>query len=142
MKENGKELEYKKKYFWLLADIENIKARYMKEINKTKKIACEKAFKDFLPVIDSLELSYKNSKEEETKSSLRITLKIISNMLKNNNIKVINPSKFEKFNPTFHQAIISIKTPEKENLIFSVLQKGYLINKKLLRPALVGVTCK
>ncbi|MGX7589770.1 nucleotide exchange factor GrpE [Candidatus Vidania fulgoroideorum] len=134
--------EYKEKYFRLMADIENIKLRYLKDIENIKKISCENAIRNFLPIVDSIELIYKNTKEEKIKSSIKVTLRIISNMFKNNKIGIINPNKFEPFNPLLHQAIVSIKMPVRENLIFSVLQKGYFIEKKILRPALVSVTCK
>ncbi|QSW37942.1 nucleotide exchange factor GrpE [Candidatus Vidania fulgoroideae] len=133
---------YKEKYFRLMADIENIKLRYIRDIENIKKISCESAIRSFLPIIDSIELIYKNTSNEKIRSSIKVTLRITSTMFKNSNVSIINPNKFEKFNPLIHQAIVSIKMPVKENLIFSVLQKGYFIEKKLLRPALVSVTCK
>ncbi|MGX7458795.1 nucleotide exchange factor GrpE [Candidatus Vidania fulgoroideorum] len=134
--------KYKEKYFRLMADIENIKLRYLRDIENIKKTSCENAIRSFLPVVDSIELIYKNTSNEKIKSSIKVTIRIISNMFKNNDVKNINPSKFETFNPLLHQAIVSIKMPVKENLIFSVLQKGYIIGKKIIRPALVSITCK
>ncbi|QSW37801.1 nucleotide exchange factor GrpE [Candidatus Vidania fulgoroideae] len=132
---------YKEKYIRLMADMENIKKRCLTDIENIKKIANETMARNFLPIVDSIELIYKNTKSAALKSSIYVTLKLINSVFKNNNISQINPNKFEKYDPNFHQAVISITMPGASNLIFCVLQKGYLINNKVLRPALVSVTC-
>ncbi|MGX7589492.1 nucleotide exchange factor GrpE [Candidatus Vidania fulgoroideorum] len=145
MKPNIKKLKkenilLKKKYNKIILESEKIKKRINKDIENIKKYSCSEIIKNLIPIIDSLEITFRNSKEKNTREGINITLKILKNNLKKNNVKKINPKKYEKFNPFFHQAILRIKKPKKPNLVFCVLQKGYKIFDKVIRPALVSVT--
>lgn len=132
----------KKKSREIILEFEKMKRRYLLENEKIVKYSCLNLIKNLIPVIDSLEITYRNSIEKNTRDGIRITLKILKNNLRKNKVEKINPKKFEKFNPFLHQAILKIKNPKKPNLVFNVLQKGYKIAEKVIRPALVSVTSK
>ncbi|MGX7577331.1 nucleotide exchange factor GrpE [Candidatus Vidania fulgoroideorum] len=110
------------------------------EKKKIEQYCCFEFIKNIIPLVDCLEITYRNAIDIKTKKGILITLKILKNNLKKQKIKKINPKKYEVFNPSLHQAIVKIKKPNKPNLIYNVLQKGYVMNKKVLRPALVSVT--
>ncbi|MGX7582550.1 nucleotide exchange factor GrpE [Candidatus Vidania fulgoroideorum] len=124
----------------IMIEFEKIKKRFSIENEKIKKYSCTNLIKNIIPIVDSLEITFRNALDQNTKDGISITLKIIKNNLKKNNVKKINPKKYEKFNPFLHQAILKIKKPKKPNLVFNVLQKGYKIADKVIRPALVSVT--
>ncbi|WP_458659066.1 nucleotide exchange factor GrpE [Candidatus Vidania fulgoroideorum] len=125
----------------IILEFESMKRRFELENDNIKKYSCFLIIKNFIPVLDGLEITYKNCKDKLTKEGINIILKILKTILLNNNVKKISPKKFDPFNPTLHQAIIKVKTSDKKkNLIFNILQKGYLISNKILRPALVSVT--
>jgi len=100
----------------------------------------ERVIKSFLPIIDILEMSMINiNNNDKIRESLFITLKLTRIILKENNVKVIKPKRNETFNPKIHQAILSLKINKSKNKILNVLQKGYILKKRLLRPALVSI---
>ncbi|MGX7576932.1 nucleotide exchange factor GrpE [Candidatus Vidania fulgoroideorum] len=126
----------------IVLEVKNIKKKFENEIKKTKNFSCFKIIKNLLPVIDSLEITYRNSKNKIIKEGIKMTIKMIKDIFKKNKVTKISPKKYEKFDPSYHQAILRIKCSLKSNLIYDVLQKGYKIINKILRPALVSVTCK
>ncbi|MGX7583122.1 nucleotide exchange factor GrpE [Candidatus Vidania fulgoroideorum] len=134
------EEKYKNKYLMLIADIDNIKKRCLKDIEKNKKFLSEDIFKKILPVLDSLNILKKSFTDLNSKNSVRSIIRLFNSLFKINNIKEINPKKFSKFDPKFHQAITRVNSFKKHNLIFNVFQRGYLIFNKVLRPALVCIT--
>ncbi|XZR53197.1 MAG: nucleotide exchange factor GrpE [Enterobacteriaceae bacterium] len=127
------------------AEIENIKKRSSINIEKTYKFALENFIKDLLPIIDNLERSTNLLDKNNIKlftyiEGTELTLKSIINLINKYNIKIINKINVP-FNPIHHQAISIIKSKKKQpNLIIDVLQNGYILHNRLLRPALVIVS--
>ncbi len=128
---------------WLRAkaDAENARRRALDEIDKARKFALDKFAADLLPVKDSLEAALAtgdNASIESLKSGVDLTLKQLSSVFDKNNIKEINPLG-DKFDPNYHQAIASVEADGEPNSVASVLQKGYALNDRVVRPALVTV---
>jgi len=128
----------------LQAEIENQRKRAQNDVAKARKFALEGIVGDLLPVKDSLEmgLAAAQSEDADSKSIVEgadLTLKMLAQVLEKNNIIEINPVG-EKFDPEFHQAM-SMKEVDgvAANTVASVMQKGYTLNDRLVRPALVMV---
>ncbi|MGX7589355.1 nucleotide exchange factor GrpE [Candidatus Vidania fulgoroideorum] len=130
----------KEKYKNMLIDFEKSKDREEKKFLSINKFSDEKFIKNIIPILDSLEITLKFSKEKSSINGIKITIKLIKSIFKNNNVIKIFPKKFDKFNPKYHHAIMSIKKNFESNLIFNVLQKGYIMFDRVVRPALVSVT--
>lgn len=127
------------------AENENLKRRVERDISNAHKFALEKFASELLPIIDSLELCLSSAPtklEDAGKAILEgveLTLKMFYNALEKFNIKQINPVS-ETFDPEFQQAISMQYDPKAApGTVISVLQKGYTLNNRLLRPALVIV---
>lgn len=128
---------------WLRAkaDAENARRRALDEIDKARKFALDKFATDLLPVKDSLEAALAtgdNASIESLKSGVELTLKQLSGVLEKNNIKEISPLG-DKFDPNYHQAIATVEAEGEANTVVTVLQKGYALNERVMRPALVTV---
>lgn len=127
---------------WLRAkaESENIRRRAQEDIAKASKFAIERFASELLAVKDSLEagLSTENPSMESLKSGTELTLKQLVAAFEKSGLKELNPVG-EKFDPNFHQAISMIEADQEPNTVVSVLQKGYLIADRVLRPALVVV---
>ncbi|MGX7576506.1 nucleotide exchange factor GrpE [Candidatus Vidania fulgoroideorum] len=126
-------LEIKKNF---LKKIEIFEKKNIIKNNNEKSVI----FKNIIQVVDSLEYSIKNCQNNNLKEGLIITLKIIYNIFKKNQISNIKSLKNSIYNPSFHEAIVRVKSDSKKNLIYSVLQKGYFYLKKILRPSIVCIT--
>lgn len=126
------------------AEMENQRKRAQNDVNKAHKFALEKFALDLLPVKDSLEMGLHAAKVEDAEPSKiiegsELTLKMLAQALEKYNIVEVNPID-EKFDPEFHQAMSMQPVEGKEpNTVASVMQKGYLLNDRLIRPALVMV---
>lgn len=127
---------------WLRAkaETENVRRRAAEDIAKASKFAVEKFSKELLAVKDSLEagLATENPSVDSLKSGTELTLKQLVAAFEKASIKEINPTG-EKFDPHFHQAISMIEADQEPNTVVTVLQKGYLLADRVLRPALVVV---
>ncbi len=128
---------------WLRAkaDAENARRRALDEIDKARKFALDKFAAELLPVKDSLEAALAtgdNASIESLKSGVDLTLKQLSGVFEKNNIQEINPLG-DKFDPNYHQAIATVEAEGEPNSVASVLQKGYALNDRVVRPALVTV---
>ena len=127
---------------WLRAkaETENVRRRAQEDIAKASKFAIERFAGELLAVKDSLEagLAADNPSVESLKSGTELTLKQLVAAFEKSGLKEINPVG-EKFDPNFHQAISMIDAEQEANTVVSVLQKGYLIAERVLRPALVIV---
>ncbi|MEZ5739884.1 MAG: nucleotide exchange factor GrpE [Burkholderiaceae bacterium] len=133
------------RYLRVLADMENVRRRAADDVSKAHKFSIESFAESLLPVMDSLEMSLKV--ETPTVESLRegseTTIRQLANAFERNRVVQINPVG-EKFDPNRHQAIsmvpaASVNPPVPANHVATVLQKGYLINERVLRPAMVMV---
>lgn len=127
---------------WLRAkaETENVRRRAQDDIAKASKFAIERFAGELLAVKDSLEagLAADNPSVESLRSGTELTLKQLVAAFEKCGLKEINPVG-EKFDPNFHQAISMIDAEQEANTVVSVLQKGYLIAERVLRPALVIV---
>ena len=129
------------------ADFLNYKKSEEKRFQEVVKFANERLIKSLIPVMDSLELAIesvnKSEKVPENDSYLRGLLLIYSQMkdlLEKEGVEVVNPLKGEEVNPRFEEVISEIKTTEvPENKIYQVLEKGYILRGKVIRPARVIV---
>ncbi len=128
---------------WLRAkaDAENIRKRAQVDIASAHKYAIENFSTELLAVMDSLEaaLAVESATVENFKSGMELTLKQLTAAFNKFNIKSIEPVG-EKFDPHQHQAMCTIDSDLAPNTVVQVMQKGYLLNDRVIRPALVGVS--
>jgi molecular chaperone GrpE len=126
------------------ADTENIRRRAQEDIAKAHKFAIESFAEALVPVKDSLEMALKVETPtiESLKEGVEMTLKQLTSAFEKNRLLEINPAQGEKLDPMKHQAISMVPADQDVNTIVSVLQKGYTIADRLLRPALVTVSQK
>ena len=127
---------------WLRAkaETENVRRRAQDDIAKASKFAVERFAGELLAVKDSLEaaLAADAPSVESLKSGTELTLKQLVTAFEKSGLKEINPVG-DKFDPHFHQAISMVDSAQEANSVVSVLQKGYLLSDRVLRPALVIV---
>ena len=124
------------------AEVENIRRRSEDEVAKSRKFAVEGFAESLLPVLDSLEagLSIQEATVQQIREGSEATLKQLQSALNRNKVIAIAPAAGEKFDPHHHQAISVVPAEQDANTVVAVLQKGYLIAERVLRPALVTVT--
>lgn len=137
----AKAAEMQDAYLRAKADTENIRRRAQEDIAKAHKFAVENFAEALLPVRDSLEMALKldTPSVESLKEGVEMTLKQLSAAFERNRLIEINPAAGEKLDPMKHQAISMVPAQQEANTIVTVLQKGYMIADRLLRPALVTV---
>jgi molecular chaperone GrpE len=127
---------------WLRAkaETENLRRRAQEDIAKASKFAIERFAGELLAVKDSLEaaLAAESPSVESLKAGSELTLKQLVAAFEKSSLKEINPAG-EKFDPNFHQAISMVESEQEAGTVVTVLQKGYLIAERVLRPALVIV---
>ena len=133
--------ELAEQYLRAKAETENMRRRTEEEVSKVRKFAVEGFAESLLPVIDSLEagLAIQEASIEQIREGAEATLKQLQSALSRNKVLPIAPAAGEKFDPHQHQAISMVPADQEPNTVVSVLQKGYLINERVLRPALVTV---
>ena len=128
---------------WLRAkaDAENIRKRAQIDITNAHKYAIENFSVELLAVMDSLEaaLAVENATVENFKSGMELTRKQLTAAFEKFNIKLIDPQG-EKFDPHLHQAISTVDSDLAPNTVVQVMQKGYVLNDRVIRPALVIVS--
>ncbi len=124
------------------AEAENARRRAEDEVSKARKFGIESFAESLLPVCDSLDaaLAIQNATAEQLREGSHATLRQLISALERNKVITIAPAAGEKFNPHQHQAISVVPAEQEPNTVVSVLQKGYLIADRVLRPALVTVT--
>ena len=121
------------------AEIENVRKTSQKEILKARIYASESLAKELLSPIDNLQRALEHSDQDVPKSLLELVTKEINQAFSNNNVKEINPIG-EKFNPNFHEALSVLEDQKKDpDEVLEVIQKGYLIEDRVIRPAIVVV---
>ena len=127
---------------WLRAkaDTENVRRRATEDVAKAHRFGIEGFASALLAVKDSLDaaLVVENTSIESFKEGVEITARQLENVFDKFAIKVINPAG-EKFDPHRHQAISQVDSAQEANTVVAVLQKGYLLHDRVLRPALVTV---
>ncbi|MDP3821225.1 MAG: nucleotide exchange factor GrpE [Burkholderiales bacterium] len=141
----AKNAELAEQYLRAQADIQNTRRRAEDEMSKARKFAVEGFAESMLAVLDSLEagLAHKDATPEQIREGTEATLRQLKSTLERNKVLEINPAPGAKFDPHQHQAISVVPlppdSPQEANTVVSVLQKGYLIADRILRPALVTV---
>ncbi|MGB5407195.1 MAG: nucleotide exchange factor GrpE [Thiogranum sp.] len=128
----------------LQADIDNLRKRNERDLVNAHKFALEKFAVDLLPVKDSLEMGLAAAEENADVAGLKeggeLTLKMLTSVMDKYNINEINALN-EKFNPEYHEAMsVQERADVKPNTVVTVVQKGYLLNDRLIRPAMVIVS--
>jgi len=127
------------------AEMENIRRRSEKDVSNARKYALEKFAQELLPVIDSMEMGVAAAQDENAdvaklREGTEMTLKMFETAIEKFGIKGVHPHG-ETFNPEHHQAMTMIDSAEHEpNTVIDVMQKGYLLNERLVRPAMVVVS--
>ena len=123
------------------ADAENTRRRADEEMAKARRFAVESFAESLLPVRDSLEaaIAIQNATPEQLLEGVHATLRQLSQALERNRVQAIAPPAGTKFDPHQHQAISVVPAEQDAGTVVTVLQKGYLIADRVLRPALVTV---
>jgi len=123
------------------AEMENTRRRADEEVAKARKYAVESFAEAMLPVKDSLEaaIGLPGASTEKVLEGVHATLRQLAAALERNKVLEISPPAGTKFDPHQHQAISMVPAEQEANSVVAVLQKGYLINDRVLRPALVTV---
>lgn len=124
-----------------LADAENARKRAQIEVLNAHKFGVEKLAETLLPVVDSLEaaLGADNATADTLKTGAELTLKQLRAALEKANIGELAPAVGERFDPNWHEAMAAVASDAEPNTIVSVLQKGWRLHDRVLRPALVTV---
>jgi len=122
------------------AETENVRRRAAEDVTKARKFAIESFAEHLLPVLDSLEAALADTSGDAAKlrEGVELTLRQLSSAMEKGRVVAVNPLG-EKFDPHRHQAISMVPAEQEANTVVSVLQKGYVIADRVLRPALVTV---
>ena len=123
------------------AEIENQRKRLQRDLEQARRFANEKLLGDLLPVFDSLErgLDVANADTAALREGMDLTLKALGKVGESNGLKALDPIG-QPFNPELHQAMTMVEAPgAAANTVVAVMQKGYVLNERLLRPALVAI---
>ena len=121
------------------AESENIRRRAHEDVSKAHKFAVESFAEAMVPVKDSLEMALKveNPTLESLKEGVEMTLKQLNSAFERNRLVEVMPAAGEKLDPHKHQAVAMVPAEQEANTVVAVLQKGYMIADRLLRPAIV-----
>lgn len=144
------EAEAKAKEHWdqllrVKAEQENLRRRHEREVENAHKYALERFAQELLPVIDSLEMGAEAAASEgatleKVREGTELTLKMLLSTIEKFGIQAVHPEG-EPFNPEYHQAMSMLESPEHAaNTVMNVMQKGYTLNERLIRPAMVVVS--
>ena len=127
------------------AELENLRKRSQRDLENAHKFALERFSQDLLQVWDSLELGFQAAQDENAdvqklREGTELTLKLLSDVMNKNGVEQIHPEG-QPFNPEFHQAMAMQERDDvAPNTVVAVMQKGYLLSGRLLRPAMVMVS--
>ncbi|MQR02160.1 nucleotide exchange factor GrpE [Glaciimonas soli] len=123
------------------ADAENIRRRAQEDIARASKFAIESFAEVLVPVKDNLEMALKQetSSVDSLKEGVEMTLKQLASAFEKHRLLEVSPAVGEKLDPMKHQAVSMVPAEQEANTVVNVLQKGYTISDRLLRPALVTV---
>ena len=136
----AKVAELQESFLRAKAETENVRRRAQEDVSKAHKFAIEGFAEHLLPVLDSLEAAVSDTSGDITKvrEGVELTLRQLTSALEKGRVVAINPVG-EKFDPHQHQAISMVPAEQEPNTVVTVLQKGYMIADRVLRPALVTV---
>jgi len=136
--------EYWEQMMRLRAEIDNNRKRAERDIENAHKYATRSLLEDLLPVVDSMEMGQaaaqaENANLESIREGTAMTIKMFMQVLEKNGLQAVDPLG-EKFDPEKHQAISMTEAPDAEsNTVVEVMQKGFLLNERVVRPAMVVV---
>lgn len=140
--------EQKEQVLRAKAEMQNVRRRSELDVQKAHKFGTEKLIKELLPVVDSLEKAIESTRDDEVanekvvtriREGVDMTLNMLLTNLEKFNVKQINPVG-EPFDPQLHEAMSMVPSQEAEpNSVIAVMQKGYTLNDRLVRPAMVMV---
>lgn len=125
----------------LIAEMDNQRKRLARDVEAARKYGVERLLLELLPVVDSLEagLSQGDTDANKLREGTQLTLRVLMKTLEKNGVAALNPVG-EIFNPELHQAVSMASAPEQAaNTVVAVLQKGFRLNDRLVRPAMVTV---
>ncbi|AXF19709.1 nucleotide exchange factor GrpE [Burkholderia pyrrocinia] len=136
----AKVAELQESFLRAKAETENVRRRAQDDVSKAHKFAIESFAEHLLPVLDSLEAAVSDTSGDiaKVREGVELTLRQLTNALEKGRVVAINPVG-EKFDPHQHQAISMVPAEQEPNTVVAVLQKGYTIADRVLRPALVTV---
>ncbi len=128
------------------AEMENLRKRLNRDLERSRKLALEKIMKDLLQVWDSLERGLEVDAGSLSVESLvegqELTLKMLEKVLQDHDLEIIDPAG-QPFNPELHEAMTVLPSADvDENTVIEVLQKGFMLHDRLIRPAMVVVSGK
>ena len=138
----AKVAELQDQYLRGQAEVLNARRRADEEVSKARKFAVEAFADSMLPVVDSLEagLLIQEATPQQIREGAEATLRQLKSALERNKVIAIDPAAGTKFDPHQHQAISVVPAEQEANTVVTVLQKGYLIAERVLRPALLTVS--
>ncbi|MCU9954085.1 MULTISPECIES: nucleotide exchange factor GrpE [Burkholderia] len=136
----AKVAELQESFLRAKAETENVRRRAQDDVSKAHKFAIESFAEHLLPVLDSLEAAVSDTSGDiaKVREGVELTLRQLTSALEKGRVVAINPVG-EKFDPHQHQAISMVPAEQEPNTVVAVLQKGYTIADRVLRPALVTV---
>lgn len=137
----GRLAEMSDAYLRAKAEVENTRRRSEEELAKARKFAIEAFAESLLPVMDSLDgaIATPNAAVEVVLEGVHATRRQLMSALERNKVVEVNPAAGTKFDPHQHQAISVVPAEQEANTVVTVLQRGFLIADRVLRPALVTV---
>jgi len=128
---------------WLraLADAENARKRAQSDIAMARKYAAERIVEDLLPVMDALEatLGAGSASPDALRAGVELTQKQLRNALERAGVAEVSPDPGQRFDPHRHQAMAAVESDQEPNSVLAVMQKGYSLQDRVVRPALVTV---
>lgn len=138
----AKVAEYHDQLLRAHAEVENVRRRAQDDVAKARKFGTESFAESLIPVRDSLEaaLALEDQTAEDWQKGVESTLRQINNAFERNQMREITPQPGEAFDPHRHQAISNVPSEHPQGSVAQMLQKGYLIADRVLRPALVMVS--
>jgi molecular chaperone GrpE len=137
---HAKIAELQESFLRAKAETENVRRRAQEDVTKAHKFAIESFAEHLLPVVDSLEAAVAHSSDDlqKVREGVELTLRQLNGALEKGRVVALNPVG-EKFDPHRHQAISMVPADQEPNTVVAVLQKGFVIADRVLRPALVTV---
>lgn len=127
-------------YLRVMAEMDNLRRRAERDVEQAHKFGIEKFVRELLPVVDSLEKSLEHAADDNLKQGVQMTLDLLLSALRKHHVTVVDPLG-KPFDPSQQEAVSTVPSAEHApNTVIQVLQKAYLLNDRLVRPALVVVS--
>jgi len=133
--------EHREAWLRALADADNARKRAQAEIAQARKFAAERVVEDLFPVMDSLEAALAQDAIDPgaVRAGVELTRRQLLSALEKAGVSAISPDPGQKFDPYRHQAMAAVEADRDPNTVLAVLQKGYALHDRVVRPALVTV---